>query len=167
MHAAALEQRRRIAIRRGQAGAVEAEAYQDVMDRLRPNVNANWDRVVRQFRLLRCQVRARYMASNEYAERPLLVLEIRPLQQMPTTRPPGNKTPWHVSIAFYDPDRRKAFMTATRAYTDWREVTLVGEIAGSTFQLDPRRCPVATDRRLAALHRADPWYGDRPLHISL
>ena len=167
MHAAALEQRRRIAIRRGQAGAVEAEQYTDVMNRLRPRVSENWERVKRQFKSLRCRIRARYMSSNEHPTRPLLILEIKPLQQMPTKKPTGNITPWHISIDYYDSDNRQQFVAATRPYADWREVTLVGQIYGAAFYLDRDRCPVGSDRRLEALHATGHYGGYSGLHISL
>ena len=167
LHLIALEQRKRIAIRRGKHGLVKPEQYVRMEDRTKPRIWDNWDRVKRQFKSLRCEIRARYIPSNQYPKEPLLILEVKPLEPMPTRHPTGNQTPWHISIDFYDSDKRTEFMDATRPYARWREVTLVGQIYGSAFYLDRDKCPVGSDRRLEALHAVG-HYGDYAgLHISL
>jgi hypothetical protein len=153
-------------IAQGRARAVPRGIFTDVMDRLAP-ASDDWESVRNNFTRLRCRVRARYSGSNESPDTPLLMLEVDPLQELPTTKPPDSATPWHISVAFYNPQRKQSFKAIERRYTQWREYTLIGWIQGASFYLDPQRCPVGSDPDLQALIRSDPWYGHKPIHISL
>ena len=95
------------------------------------------------------------------------MLEVDPLQELPTTKPPDSATPWHISVAFYNPQRKQSFKAIERRYTQWREYTLIGWIQGASFYLDPQRCPVGSDPDLQALIRSDPWYGHKPIYLPV
>ena len=137
----------------------------DVMDRLSPASLADWDGVVRRFTRFRAKVRARYM-NAAYGTEPLLVLEIQPLGNFPTTKPPNSETPWHISVGFYSHAYAREFNTLVDKYREFEVKTLVGHIQGASFELDTLRCDVGRDPLLQRLHRLG-YYGNRPLHISL
>ena len=137
----------------------------DVMDRLSPASQADWDSVVKRFTRFRAKVRARYM-NAAYDSEPLLVLEIQPLGDFPTVKPPNSETPWHVSVGFYSRAYAREFNALVDKYREFEVKTLVGHIQGASFELDTLRCDVGSDRLLQRLHRLG-YYGNRPLHISL
>lgn len=151
----------------GHAGAVRRGTFTDVMERLSPASEADWWGVVGTFHTLRCKVRARYLGNNKWPDTPLLALEVQPQQQLPTRFPPESEVPWHITIAYYDPQRSREFRSVVDRYAEFQEYTLVGKIQGAMFELDKNRCPVGSDPELLALKRSDPYYHDRPLHISL
>ena len=91
---------------------------------------------------------------------------MHPLQKLPTSTPPNSETPYHISVAFFDPAKRKMFEELERKYSKSKTVTLQGEIQGSSFKLDTTRCPVGSDELVKRLHAAGHYY-NRPLHISL
>ena len=137
----------------------------DVMDRLSPASLADWDGVVRRFTRFRAKVRARYM-NAAYGTDPLLVLEIQPIGNFPTTKPPNSEIPWHISVAFYSDENKREFKALVDKYRKFEIKTLVGHIQGASFELDTLRCDVGSDPLLQHLHRLG-YYGNRPLHISL
>ena len=110
----------------------------DVMDRLSPASLADWDGVVRRFTRFRAKVRARYM-NAAYGADPLLVLEVQPLGNFPTTKPPNTETPWHISVAFYDRRQRREFDALVGKYRKFEVKTLDGHIQGASFELDTLR----------------------------
>ena len=156
------EMQRKNAIHRG---GIAPGVDTDVMDRLSPASQADWDGVVRRFTRFQAKVRARYM-NAAYGSDPLLVLEVQPLGNFPTTMPPNSETPWHISVAFYDRGQRRDFEKLVEKYRRSEVKTLVGHIQGASFELDTLRCEVGSDPLLQRLHRSG-YYGDRPLHISL
>ena len=157
------ETQRRNAIHRGQSPwGVDTE----IMDRLSPAAEEDWDRVKQRFTRFRANVRARYM-NSDYGSDPLLVLEVKPLgNNFPTTKPPNSETPWHISVDFYNRENADELKALVNKYRKFEVKTLVGHIQGSSFELDTLRCDVGTDPLLQHLHQQG-YYGDRPLHISL
>ena len=160
------ETQRKAVILTGRAGRIPSGTNTDVMDRLSP-MSVDWERVKTHFTSLKCKLRARYMGNNRWPDNPLLILEVRPLQELPTIKPTDSQTPWHISVGFYAPDRAKAFQNIVEKYMDWEEYTLIGWIQGASFYLDKYTCPIGSDQDLQALIRADPDYGHKPIHISL
>ncbi len=148
-------------------GMIPDVNWTDVMDRLTPRALNNWDVVSLNFRQIRCRIQAEYHGSNAWPDEPLLVLAVYPHQLMPTRTHGDPNIPWHISLSFYDPNRRAQFKAIEEQWGKAREVTLRGWIAGSTFQLDPANCPVGSDPIVQAIHVADPHYGHIPLHVSL
>ena len=146
-------------------GSIAPGVDTDVMDRLSPESQADWDRVVRRFTRFRAKVRARYM-NAAYGSDPLLVLEIQPLGKFPTTKPPNTETPWHISVGFYSDEYAREFKALVNKYRNFEVKTLVGHIQGASFYLDTLRCDIGRDPLLQHLHRLG-HYGNRPLHISL
>ena len=146
-------------------GAIPPGVDTDVMDRLSAASQADWYGVVRRFTRFQAKVRARYM-NAAYGAEPLLVLEIIPLGNFPTTKPPNTETPWHVSVGFYDRAYAREFKALVNKYRNFEVKTLVGHIQGASFELDTLRCEVGSDPLLQNLHRLG-HYGNRPLHISL
>ena len=146
-------------------GPVPSGIDTDVMDRLSPASLADWDSVVRRFTRFRAKVRARYM-NAAYGTDPLLVLEIQPIGNFPTTKPPNSEIPWHISVAFYSDENKREFKALVDKYRKFEIKTLVGHIQGASFELDTLRCDVGSDPLLQHLHRLG-YYGNRPLHISL
>ena len=146
-------------------GSIAPGIDTDVMNRLSPESLADWDRVVRRFIRFRAKVRARYM-NAAYGTDPLLVLEIQPIGNFPTTKPPNSEIPWHISVAFYSDENKREFKALVDKYRKFEIKTLVGHIQGASFELDTLRCDVGSDPLLQHLHRLG-YYGSRPLHISL
>ena len=109
--------------------------------------------------------------SESNPDDPLIGFQVRPLngQHMVLDRPPAYGTPWHISVGFAknppSPEQR-AFM---RRFAHPRIVRLrFSEIKwNGVATLDPERDPIASDPVVKAFHASDPWYADRPLHISL
>ena len=161
------ENQRRGVIRQAYANAIPRGVDTDIMQRLSVAAEADWDAIRTQFTRLRCRIRARYSGNNAFPDNPLLVLEVVPLEELPTTKPPNSETPWHISVAFYNPALAREFQVITDRYALPREFTLEGWIQGSTFVLDTRECPVGSDRQLQELVAQDPWYGHKAIHISL
>ena len=148
-------------------GSIPDVNWTDVEDRLNPRAKTRWDTVVANFRQIRCRLRAEYSGSNEWPNNPLLVLAVYPMQHLPITRPGDPDIPWHISISYYDPNRKPEFAAMEAKYGQSRIVTLEGWIAGSTFQLDTVNCPIGSDPLVRNVHAADPCCGHRPLHVSL
>ena len=96
-----------------------------------------------------------------------LALEIEPAK-MPTTMPPKEGIPWHISLDFLREDdewQKIRMRRITRRYGGGKEVTLRGHVQGSTFELDLQTCDVGSDLEVQAIHS----YGDyshRPLRVS-
>ena len=148
-------------------GGIPEENWTDVMDRLNPRSRRHWDNVRQNFRYLRCRLRAEYSGSNTRPNHPLLILAVYPMGHLPTTRPRDPHVPWHISISFYDPERKQDFTAMEAKYGQSRIVTLEGWIEGSTFRLDTVNCPIGSDPLVRNVHAADPIYGHTPLHVSL
>ena len=69
----------------------------EIMDRLSPAAEEDWDRVKQRFTRFRANVRARYM-NSDYGSDPLLVLEVQPLGgNFPTTTSKLGNTLAHFS----------------------------------------------------------------------
>ena len=159
------ETQRKAVILEGHAGRIPRGTNTDVMDRLSP-MSADWHGVTHNFTSFRCKIRARYMGSNRWSDNPLLVLEVKPLEEIPTTKPPNSQTPWHITVGFYDSYKAQEFRNIVEKYLDWTEYTLIGWVQGASFYLDTERCPVGSDQDLLALIRSDPYYGHKPIHMS-
>lgn len=151
--------------RRLQARATGVPIDTDIMQRLHPRANKQWDAVRNTFRAMTGQIKAQYLGEGPGNEGKLFAIVVRPSTRMPTLMPPSSDTPYHISIAFYDPAQRAIFERVARRYRTWRRVTLRGRIFGSTFQLDANS-PVANDADVQLLHRSG-RYGNRELHVSL
>jgi len=160
------ENQRQAVIFAGLAGQIPDGTNTELTDRLSP-MSQDWEGLRKNFTSLKCKVRARYMGGNQWPGNPLLILEIRPLQELPTTKPPNSETPWHITVGFYEPSRDRAFKKIVEKYIDWEEYTLIGWIQGASFYLDTNACPVGSDPDLQNLIRADAYYGHKPIHISL
>ena len=152
----------------GLRGQVPQDVHTDVMDRIRPWAQDDWDSVVRRFRTMRVRLRSVYLPSNNHALQPLLALAVEQLdpEQAPIYGKPGSETPLHISVAFFDAGRKREFREVFERYQKPREVVLHGMIQGSTFELRPPD-PILADPQVVALKAGDPYYGHRPLHISL
>ena len=161
-----MQRQRENVIALGRHGRIPDVNWTDVMDRLTPRARNNWDIVRDNFRQLRCRIRAEYLGSNAHPNNPLLVLAVYPMQILPVRGQGDPDIPWHISLSFYDPERKPEFTAVEQKYGQSRIVTLEGWIQGSTFQLDPMLCPIASDPVVRNLHAADPYYGDAPLHVS-
>ena len=155
-------------IEQGLRRQVPEDVHQDVMDRIRPWAQDDWDSVVRRFRTMRVRLQSVYIPSNNHPTTPLLALAVEQLdpEEAPIEGKPGSETPLHISIAFFNPERKPHFDRVFKRYQLPRIVTLHGQIQGSIFALRPPD-PILGDRDLMALKRSDPWYGHRDLHISL
>ena len=87
---------------------------------------------------------------------------------MPTTMPPVEGLPYHISLDFVREDdarQRWRITQVTRKFMG-KEVTPRGHVVGSTYVLNTETCDVGSDPDVQALHQ----YGDyshRPLHVSL
>ena len=160
------EAQRRNAIHKGASNWGEDT---EIMNRLTPQAEEDWENVKMRFTRFKAMVRARYM-NSDYGGDPLLVLEVKPLKgrgiQFPTTKPPNSETPWHITVDFSNRYNRRGMKRLIERYSTFKEYTLVGHIQGSSFELDRLRCDVGSDRLLQELHDAG-YYGNRPLHISL
>ena len=155
-------------IEQGLRGQVPEDVHHDVMERIRPWAQDDWDSVVRSFRTMRVRLRSIYLPSNRYPMAPLLALAVEQLdpEEAPIYGRPGSETPLHISVAFYNAGRKREFDEVFERYQKPREVVLHGRIQGSTFELRPPD-PIAADPEVAALKQGDAYYGHRPLHISL
>ena len=111
-------------------------------------------------------MRGVYLGSQGYPEQPLFALEVTPLQRLPTNQPPNTATPYHISIAFSDPAKRREFTALEARYRKPRTVTLKGVVRGLAFYLDESRDPIARDALLQRVFRSG-HYGHKGLHISL
>ena len=147
-------------------GRRPAETYTDIMDRLRPK--KDWDNIKKGLTSIKAKVRADYLHSPQYPDTPLLVMKVEPLQKLPTTRPTGSQTPYHISIAFYakqPADFRRRMDAVQLKYARSRTVMLKGHVQGSTFVLS-ESSPIANDPEIKYLHD-NSYYASRPLHLSL
>ena len=142
---------------------MEEEDWEDVMDRLDPKSEENWEKVQAEFRGFKAEIKAEFLPSKSYPDNPLLVLTVKPTGWFPTTKPGGKK--YNVSICFYDPDKKQQIQEVYARYSRPRIVTLTGEIAGSTFQLNSVS-PIANDPEIRNLHSTG-HYKDRQLHVSM
>ena len=161
------ENQRRGVAQRGHQNAVAYGVNTDVWQRLSPAAEADWETIRTTFTRLRCRIRGRYLGSNTYPDTPLFVLEVVPLEPLPTIKPPNSETPWHISVAFYNPQLARDFNVLIDRYAHFREYTLIGWIQGASFYLDTHACPIGSDVQLQELVRQDPSYGHKPIHISL
>ena len=111
------------------------------------------------------EIKGRGTVQFKRETEPLFALEILDAE-MPTTRP-ATDAPYHISLDFVRDDlwQRWRIQKVTRKFMG-KQVTLRGRVSGSTFELDPETCDVASDPHVQALHR---WgaYSDRPIHVSL
>ena len=142
---------------------MEEEEWTDVMDRLDAKSEENWDKVQAYFRSFKAKIKAEFLPSKSYPDNPLLVLTVKPIGWFPTTKPGGKD--YHVSICFYDPNKKEQIQVVYARYSRPSIVTLTGEIAGSTFQLNSVS-PIANDPGIRLLHSSG-HYKDRQLHISM
>ena len=150
-------------------GAIPAGRDPDLSERMRnPRLldDARWELYKQGFTELKARVRGVYLGSQAYPEQPLFALEVTPLQRLPTNQPPNTATPYHISIAFFDPAKRREFAALEARYRKPRTVTLKGQIRGLAFYLDENRDPIARDKLLHRIFRAG-HYGHKELHISL
>ena len=101
------EAQRRNAIHKGASNWGEDT---EIMNRLTPQAEEDWENVKMRFTRFKAMVRARYM-NSDYGADPLLVLEGKPLKQrgmqFPTTKPPNSETPWHITIDFSNSGNRR------------------------------------------------------------
>ena len=160
---------RELVISQGQRGKIPTGVDYDHTQRMR-NQNLlkdeKWHSYKKGFKTIRCRIKGVYLGSNyTYANEPLYVIEVHPLQKLPTSKPPNSETPYHISVAFWDPKKRKMFEELERKYSRSETVTLIGEIEGSSFKLDTKKCPVGSDELVKRLHSTG-HYHNRPLHIS-
>ena len=139
------------------------EDWTDVMERLDSKSEENWEKVQADFRSFKAEIKAEFLPSKSYPENPLLVLTVKPIGWFPTTKPGGKD--YHVSICFYDPDEKRQIQEVYARYSRPTIVTLTGEIAGSTFQLNSVS-PIANDPEIRSLHSSG-HYKDRQLHVSM
>ena len=156
-------------ISQGQRGKIPDGVDYDLTQRIRNKKllkDEKWYSYKKGFKTIRCRIKGVYLGSNyTYANEPLYVIEVRPLQKLPTSKPPNSETPYHISVAFWDPQKRKLFEELERKYSQSRTVVLQGEIEGSSFKLDTKKCPVGSDELVKRLH-SEGYYHNRPLHIS-
>ena len=66
-------------IEQGLRGQVPEDVHHDIMDRIRPWAQEDWDSVVRSFRTMRVRLRSVYLPSNRHPEAPLLALAVEQL----------------------------------------------------------------------------------------
>ena len=142
---------------------MEEEDWEDVMDRLDPKSEENWEKVQADFRSFKAEIKAEFLPSKAYPETPLLAMTVKPLGWFPTTKPGGKD--YHVSVCFYDPDEKRQIQEVYARYSRPKVVTLVGEIAGSTFQLNSVS-QIANDPDIRDLHSSG-HYKHRQLHVSM
>jgi len=57
-----------------------------------------------------------------YGSDPLLVLEIQPIGNFPTTKPPNTETPWHVSVGFYSDEHAREFKALVNKYRKFEKL---------------------------------------------
>ena len=157
-------------ISQGQRGKIPDGVDYDLTPRIRDRnllKDEKWHSYKKGFKTIRCRIKGVYLGSNyTYANEPLYVIEVHPLQKLPTSKPPNSETPYHISVAFWDPQKRKLFEELERKYSQSRTVVLQGEIEGSSFKLDTKKCPVGSDELVKRLHSTG-HYHNRSLHISL
>ena len=70
---------------------MEEEDWEDVMDRLDPKSEENWEKVQAEFRSFKAEIKAEFLPSKSYPDNPLLVLTVKPTGWFPTTKPGGKK----------------------------------------------------------------------------
>ena len=114
---------------------------------------------------MKAEVQGVYLGSNDYPEPPLFALKVTPLQRLATIQPPNSETPYHISVAFFDPAERRSFTALEQKYSEPREVTLKGRIRGMAFYLDATD-PIASDPLIQSVHGKG-HYAHKPLHVSL
>lgn len=129
-----------------------------------------------------CLIQAMHLVGSaaEWCDpcRPLFALEVRPQgPDFPTRCPPGSdmsfspprvKTPYHISIAFYQPldeHRDDRFDLVERRYAGWRHVILTGEIWGNAFYVDSKNV-IGGDPELQGLFLSGD-YRYKGLHMSM
>ena len=129
-----------------------------------------------------CLLRATHLVGSVAEKsdpcRPLFALEVRPMDpEFPTRCPPGSdmsfspprvRTPYHISIAFYQPlDERRddRFDIVERRYAGWRHVILTGGIWGNAFYVNDLNV-IGGDPELQGLF-LDGDYGYKGLHMSM
>ena len=98
-------------ISQGQRGKIPDGVDYDLTQRIRNQKllkDEKWHSYKKGFKTLKCKIRGVYLGSNNtYANDPLYVIEMHPLQKLPTSKPPNSETPYHISVAFFDPKKRK------------------------------------------------------------
>ena len=154
-------------ISQGRRGAVPEGTDVELADRTRRGLmeRQRWDTYKKGFKEIKAKIRGVYLGNNgPWHNQPLFAIEVMPLQKLPTTQPPNTATLYHISVAFYDPAKRRDFETLHLRYSRTRTIVLKGEIRGGTFEIT--KGPIYKDTLLRKLH-SEGHYGDRSLHISL
>ena len=141
------------------------EVYTDIEQRLSKRAKRDWEGATKNFTEIECKIKAEYLPSTGYADNPLFAIVVKPLQKLPTTKPPGSETPYHISIAFHEPHVAKLLKAIHSEYAKWKTVFLKGYVQGSTFVLD-EKSPIASDPKIKEAHSKS-YYAKRPLHMSL
>ena len=156
--------------------------WADIADRYRPGVETHegwWNFMDNMNNQLRCRIKAEYYPPDpSWPDEPLLAITVDPLDDMPTTRPAHDETPWHISIGFfstrYGPIKdasavnranyKKALERIQRNYAEWQQVTLTGHPQGGTWVLNDDS-PVKNDPDIQFVH-ANSQYWDREIHMT-
>ena len=153
-------------VAQGRRGAVPTGTDVELAKRARKGLMEpqRWDSYKKGFKEIKAKIRGVYLGNNAWSTQPLFALEVTPQQRLPTIQPPNTATPYHISVAFYDPAKRRAFDTLQQRYSRTRTVVLQGEIRGASFELT--KGPVHDDALLRDLHK-EGHYGHKSIHISL
>ena len=99
-------------------------------------------------------------------------LEVRPLETFPTDRPPWIGSPWHITVGTLG-EHSQAYNTQIRdflrRFARPQRVRLQFQHfnANGYAELDPQRCPIASDPQVVELKHRDPTQRDIALHISM
>ena len=109
------EDRKRRARERG------ARIDTEIMQRLHPKANKQWDAVRHTFRAMSGQIKAEYLGEGPGKEGKLFAIVVRTTARMPTLYTPSSDTPYHISIAFYDRDQEDIFDRVAQRYRTWRK----------------------------------------------
>lgn len=164
-----LQEQREEAMRVGALGWPAHEDYglydhwPSMADRATHLTDDNWTLMQESFRTLSAIVYARYYDNPTDASRPLLVLEVEPLQRMPFESPPNRG--YHISLGHYQPEHAHLFRAVEREWARPREVLLTGVLAGGGSWRIKRNNPVGRSRSVERVHALGGTYGR--LHISL
>ena len=73
----------------------------------------------------------------------------------------------HISVAFFDPAKRRDFTAVETKYRKSRTVTLKGKIRGMAFYLDEENCPIGRDPLLQRLFKTGYYHYKGGLHVSM
>lgn len=122
----------------------------------------NWSLTQQSFRVLPAIVYARYYDNPTEASKPLLVLEVEPLQRMPFESPPNRG--YHISLGHWSLEHARLFRAVEREWAQPREVLLTGFVQGGAWRIE-RDNPVGRSKSVERVHALGGTYGS--LHISL